>query len=426
MSTLLLSLVLVILITNNRLFGLFLFLSIGMLLSHAFQQLFLIYSQMSEKANKDQRTSLFSHSYFEDKLEEHMKLYRDDHKTFSLALLDLDDFKRYNDSFGHLQGDRLLSFFGNLVREECELKGFTAARYGGEEFSIIMPGLTEAEGREFINVLRRKTNDSTFTGVEVFPHGCISFSAGIAEMKQDLYDKSQLIDHADQAQYISKSKGKNTVWMHSERADTNALPEGHAKDLEEIEQQVRIFMSKDIYTYKHSKRVYSYALDIAEFLQLNEEDRRLLVLGAFIHDIGKIEIPRDILNKKSRLTEGEWEMVKKHVTWGKEILLASGRYRELVPLVELHHERYDGKGYPHGLKGEEIPRLARLLCIIDSFDAMTTERPYQRTKTYEEALEELQVCSGSHFDPELAAQFMTYVKNTILSRKQASAAAEQV
>ncbi|TJY43574.1 diguanylate cyclase [Cohnella pontilimi] len=421
-STLLLSLVLVILIIDSGLFGLFLLLAVGMLLSHGFRQLFLMYSQMSEKANTDQRTGLFSHSYFEEKLDEHIKRARTENKPMSLALLDLDDFKKYNDAFGHPQGDRLLGFFGQLVKAECEANQLFAARYGGEEFSIIMPGFHKDKAKEFIDGLRKKINDTPFDGVDVFPHGCISFSAGILEVNKESYDKSQLIDWADRALYVAKSKGKNTVFIHG---DETHLPQSLEYDLKQIEQQIKIFISKDVYTFKHSKRVCSYAADMADRLQLHEEERRLLVLGALIHDIGKLEIPRDILNKKTKLTNEEWEMVKKHVVWGKEIVLVNEKYKDLVPLVELHHERYDGKGYPHGLKGEEIPRLARLLCIIDSFDAMTTERPYQETKSVPDALQELRRCSGTQFDPELVELFITYIETSVMAAHSEVAAAAQ-
>ncbi|OPA74056.1 HD family phosphohydrolase [Paenibacillus selenitireducens] len=413
LSTMLLSLVVLILTDNSGIFGLMLFLSIAMFLSVAFKKLFVIYNQISDKANIDQRTGLYSHSYFEEKLDDYIKLYRDRDQVFSLAMLDLDDFKKYNDAYGHPQGDRLLSFFGDIIKKECEAAKFLPARYGGEEFSIIMPGVTKEKANEFINELRKKVNNSLFDGVDVFPHGCISFSAGILEITKDNYDKSQLVDHADRALYIAKSKGKNTVSIYGEQS---YLPQRFEHDIHEIEQQVKIFLSKDVYTYKHSKRVYSYAVEMAEVLQLKEEDRRTLILGALIHDIGKLEIPRDVLNKKTRLTPDEWEMVKKHVLWGKEIVLASGKYKELIPLVELHHERYDGKGYPYGLQGEEIPRLARLLCIIDSFDAMTTERPYQATKSFHEALGEIRLCSGSQFDPELAVQFIQFMEHKIASQ----------
>ncbi|MFD0696131.1 HD domain-containing phosphohydrolase [Paenibacillus sp. GCM10027628] len=407
LSTLLLSIVLVVLVTNNRYFGLFLFLAIASLLSHAFRRLFLMYNELSEKANKDHRTGLFSHSYFEEKLEQAIREYREQDRPFSLALLDLDDFRKYNDAFGHPQGDKLLSFFGKLIKVECESRQLLAARYGGEEFAIIMPEYSKAKAFAYLNELRKKINDTPFDGVEVFPHGCISFSAGIYEVSRDNYYKSQLVDLADRALSMAKEKGKNTVLIYGEQSQ---LPQSIEQEIHDLEQQLKIFLSKDVYTFKHSKRVYSYAVDMAEVLELSDDDRRLLILGALIHDIGKLEIPRDVLNKKSKLTADEWEMVKKHVLWGKEIVLATGKYKDLVPLVELHHERYDGTGYPYGLKNEEIPKLARLLCIIDSFDAMTTERPYQVTKTIEEAIEELQRFAGKQFDPELVVPFIQYIQ----------------
>ncbi|TFE19467.1 diguanylate cyclase [Cohnella luojiensis] len=413
LSTLLLSIVLVILINNGNTFGLFLFLAIGMLLSHAFRQLFKMYNEMSAKANMDQRTGLYSHSYFEEKLDEYMNQAKEKDLALSLVMIDLDDFKKYNDAYGHPQGDRLLAFFGQLIKEECEPLQLFAARYGGEEFSIILPGFTNDAAKEFIDRLRKKTNDTPFEGVEVLPHGCISFSAGIMAFHKDTYDKSQLIDCADRALYKAKSKGKNTVCIYGEESE---IPQRLEHDINEIEQQIKIFLSKDVYTFKHSKRVFSYAVDMADVLELNETDRRLLVLGALIHDIGKLEIPRDILNKKTKLTNEEWEIVKKHVQWGKEIVLVTDKYKDLVPLVELHHERYDGKGYPYGLKNIEIPRLVRVLCIIDSFDAMTTERPYQKTKSFQEALEELRACSGTQFDPELVGYFVQYIENKSSSR----------
>ncbi|RED51896.1 bifunctional diguanylate cyclase/phosphohydrolase [Cohnella lupini] len=420
LSTLLLSIVLVILINSSNTFGLFLFLVIGMLLSHAFRQLFKMYNEMSEKANTDQRTRLYSHSYFEEKLDEYMDQAKEKDSPLSLAMIDLDDFKKYNDAYGHPQGDRLLSFFGQLIKEACEPLDLFAARYGGEEFTIIMPGFENAAAKSFIDKLRKKTNDTWFEGVDVLPHGCISFSAGVIAIHKDTYDKSQLIDWADKALYTAKSKGKNTVCIYGEESE---LPQSLEQDINEIEQHIKIFLSKDVYTFKHSKRVFSYAVDMADVLALNEIDRRLLVLGALIHDIGKLEIPRDILNKKTKLTNEEWEIVKKHVQWGKEIVSVTEKFKDLVPLVELHHERYDGKGYPYELKNVEIPYLARVLCIIDSFDAMTTERPYQRTKSFLEALEELRSCAGTQFDPEIVDYFIQYIESKLPSR---SAIGEEV
>jgi diguanylate cyclase (GGDEF)-like protein len=409
-NTLLLSVVLVVLINDSKTVGLFLFLAIGLLISHAFRKLFNLYNSISEKANTDQRTGLYSHSYFEEKLNEYLKSAREQKQPLSLVMVDLDDFKKYNDAFGHPQGDKLLGFFGQLVKSQCEPKGLFAARYGGEEFAIIMPGYPKDQARAFIDQFRKQVNDTPFEGVEVFPHGCVSFSAGIIEINRETFDKSQLIEWADRALYAAKAKGKNTVFIYGEESRQPLLLR---HDIHELEQQLKIFLYKDVYTYKHSKRVFAYAMEMAEYLDLRSDDRRQLVLGALIHDIGKLEIPRDILNKKSKLTGDEWEIVKKHVLWGREIISVTPKFKDLVPMVEFHHERYDGQGYPNGLKGEEIPKLARLLSIIDSFDAMTTERPYQDTKTFNEALQEIRRCAGTQFDPELADQFIVYMQGKL-------------
>ncbi|WP_274362684.1 bifunctional diguanylate cyclase/phosphohydrolase [Paenibacillus thermotolerans] len=409
-STLMLSLVLTMLMENYDFFGLFLFMCIAVLISKSFQLLFKLYSSVAERAIKDQRTGLYNHGYFEEALETQLKQSKEDGAVFSVVVLDLDDFKKYNDTYGHLKGDQLLEFFGGLLKEHCEQKNIVIARYGGEEFTLILPGMADMEATVFVNRLRKTVNDTYFEGVELFPHGCLSFSAGVAQYTRDIYDKNQLVDRADQALYYAKAQGKNCVHSYS---DDSLLQRAIdiEQDLREIEQQLSIFLSKDIYTFQHSKRVYRYAIEMCDVLPLNDAEKKTLVLGALFHDIGKLEIPRDILNKKGKLTPDEWEMVKKHVLWGKEIASTNEKFKELLPLIELHHERYDGKGYPRGLKGEEIPKLARILCIIDSFDAMTTERPYQKTKTFEEAIVELRLHAGKQFDPVYVEPFISIIKN---------------
>jgi diguanylate cyclase (GGDEF)-like protein/putative nucleotidyltransferase with HDIG domain len=411
-STLLLSLVLSILLANHYIFGLFLFMCISALLSVAFKQLFKLYDEVSEKAMKDQRTGLFNHGYFEVVLEKELVNSKEKNQPFALALMDIDNFKKYNDAHGHLKGDRLLEFFGAILKRECKEFNYFAARYGGEEFAILMPNTVETDAYTFINQLRKKINHSYFEGVEALPHGCISFSAGIIGYKKGMYDKSQLIDKADQAMYYAKAQGKNLVHIFDNQSLIQKTIDIE-KEIHEIEQQLKIFLSKDIYTFQHSKRVYRYATEFSEKIGLGDYEKKTLILGALFHDIGKLEIPRDILNKTGKLTNEEWEMVKKHVLWGKEIASTNDKFKELIPLIELHHERFDGKGYPLGLSGDEIPKLARILCIIDSFDAMTTERPYQKTKTFEEAIQEIRICSGRQFDPQFVEPFIEMIAHKI-------------
>ncbi|MEO2255614.1 diguanylate cyclase [Paenibacillus amylolyticus] len=416
LCTLILALVLTILVVHNGVLGLLLYLSLSILLSHAFKQLFVMYQSIEEKANTDQRTGLFNHSYFESMLENELTTARTQGTPLCLGLIDIDDFKKYNDRFGHLQGDSLLALLGDFLMRKTEGTPVTAFRYGGEEFTLLMPGMELDESYRFMNKLRKQLNDTPFEGVEVFPHGCLSFSAGVAPYQVDMYNKSQLVDQADKALYYAKKQGKNNVHRHGSN-DGMEHEIDLVQDVRDIEQQLNLFRYKDMDTFKHSKRVYKYALDISELLALDNAEKRRFVLGALIHDIGKLEIPWSILNKKDKLTAEEWETIKGHVTWGKKMVITNDRFADLIPYIELHHERYDGKGYPYGLKGNEIPRLCRMLTVIDSFDAMTTERPYQETKNVEEAIRELRACSGSQFDPELAELFIRYIeKRTALQQ----------
>lgn len=423
LSTLILSLVLSILIMYNGVFGLALFIGLSTMLSYSFKQLFTMYNEIQEKAIKDQRTGLFNHSYFENLLDAEMKKSKTSGTALSLAMIDIDDFKKYNDQFGHLKGDLLLGFLGDFLKNECEPAEVTASRFGGEEFTILMPGFDENKAQHFMNRLRKKLNDSYFEGVEIFPAGCLSFSAGIASYRDDIHDKAQMVDLADQALYYAKKQGKNTVHVYGS-GSSKEYEIDFAEDVRDIEQQLKLFLYKDVDTFKHSKRVFRYAVEMSEVLHLESTERRTFVLGALIHDIGKLEIPWGILNKKDKLTPDEWETVKRHVSWGKRIAETNEKFKELVPYIELHHERYDGGGYPHGFKGTQIPKLCRMLTVIDSFDAMTTERPYQNTKTYEEGIAELRRCSGTQFDPELVEIFIRYMEQRIREQQQPAAGFE--
>lgn len=416
LCTLILALVLTILVVHNGVLGLLLYLSLSILLSHAFKQLFVMYQSIEEKANTDQRTGLFNHSHFESMLETELGNARSQGTPLSLGLIDIDDFKKYNDRFGHLQGDSLLALLGDFLSRKTEGTPVTAFRYGGEEFTLLMPGMDLDEAYAFMNKLRKQLNDTPFEGVEVFPHGCLSFSAGVARYEIDMYNKSQLVDQADKALYYAKKQGKNNVHRHGSN-DGMEQEIDLVQDVRDIEQQLNLFRYKDMDTFKHSKRVYKYALDLSELLELDNVEKRSFVLGALIHDIGKLEIPWSILNKKEKLTAEEWETIKGHVIWGKKMAMTNERFADLIPYIELHHERYDGAGYPYGLKGSEIPRLCRMLTVIDSFDAMTTERPYQETKNVDEAIKELQLCSGSQFDPELAELFIRYIQKRTVQQQ---------
>ncbi|RCW69622.1 bifunctional diguanylate cyclase/phosphohydrolase [Saliterribacillus persicus] len=410
-TTLLLSLVCGLLIQSAGFFGVTLFVAITVILTYIFRQHFDLYKKVQKKANSDHLTGLVNHGHFKELLEVAIEEAEHNNLHLTLAMIDLDDFKKYNDSFGHVQGDRLLVHFGDTLANASSDEDYILARYGGEEFVILFKNTEQERAAKFIDVLRKSVNDTYFEGVEVLPYGCLSFSAGIAEWQDDMENYTNLLDHADQAMYYAKSQGKNNTHIFGKEMEIVNLD----TPLEEMEQQLKLFRARDIYTYRHSKRVFKYAVEFGKWLNLDEYERKVLMLGALIHDIGKLEVPREVINKKGKLTEQEWKLIQKHVEWGKEIVSLNAEYEDILPLVELHHERYDGAGYPKGLKEEEIPKLARILCVVDSFDAMTTERPYQKTKTFEEAIDEISRCSGTQFDPYFAKEFIAYISKNYLS-----------
>ena len=153
-----------------------------------------------------------------------------------------------------------------------------------------------------------------------------------------------------------------------------------------------------------------YSRLLADKLELNEKNKKELVYGAYMHDIGKINIPKEILNKNMPLTPNEWEIMKQHSVNGVEIIKSVESLKEIAPLILHHHERYDGNGYPDNLKGKDIPYLVRMLTVVDCFDAMTSSRPYNTRKTYEQAIEELKKCSGTQFDKEITDSFIEVIR----------------
>ncbi len=188
------------------------------------------------------------------------------------------------------------------------------------------------------------------------------------------------------------------------------------KDIElvtSIKTLISVINAKDKYTYGHVERVVIYSRIIADKLKLSEYDKKILIYGAYMHDIGKINISKEILIKKMKITSEEWKILKQHPANGVEIIKSVESLKMLIPLIINHHERYDGKGYPNKLKGKEIPYLARILTVVDSFDAMTSNRPYNDRKTYEEGIEELERCSGTQFDPEIVKAFIEVIRSNV-------------
>ncbi|MPM67497.1 Cyclic di-GMP phosphodiesterase [bioreactor metagenome] len=190
------------------------------------------------------------------------------------------------------------------------------------------------------------------------------------------------------------------------------------KALESIASMLNKINKKDKYTYGHSERVVIYAKKFATYLQMEEQSKKDLLLAAYLHDIGKLEISKELLNKRDKLSQSEFNVLKQHPTLGADLVSNIKEFNVVVPVIKHHHEKYDGSGYPSNLKGDQIPYLARVLTVIDSFDAMTSKRPYNIRKDYNQAIIELKKCAGTHFDAELVSKFIDMLQSDMIKQKK--------
>jgi putative nucleotidyltransferase with HDIG domain len=189
---------------------------------------------------------------------------------------------------------------------------------------------------------------------------------------------------------------------------------GDDEQIISIKSLLSVINSRDRYTYNHTDRVVHYCEVFAKYAKLPQEQSKALLYSAYLHDIGKINVPQEILISEKKLTNEQWELMKQHPTDGADIVRKIENFDTIADIVEQHHEKFDGTGYPNGKKGDELHYLARILTLADSFDAMTAKRPYQKSKTVEEAYAEIIRCAGTQFDPELAQEFVDALKSSYL------------
>ena len=197
--------------------------------------------------------------------------------------------------------------------------------------------------------------------------------------------------------------------INEELAETNQkLEKAYMESIETLRYTVE---AKDPYTKGHSDRVAQYSVLIGKKMGLSEDDQKTLMIGGLFHDIGKIGVPDTILRKPDRLTDEEYSKIKNHPSIGAHILAPATIFKDIIPIVKHHHEKYDGKGYPSQLKGESIPLFARIAAIADTFDAMTSKRTYRDELPLETVIAEIEKCKGTQFDPQIADVFLDILRN---------------
>jgi diguanylate cyclase (GGDEF)-like protein/putative nucleotidyltransferase with HDIG domain len=344
----------------------------------------------------DPLTGLGNHRHFHERLERELRHAQEKGLPLTLCLVDVDDFKRINDRFGHPAGDRVLSRLASRLRQTGE-----AFRLGGDEFALLLPGYDENSAlTAAASVVER------IAALELEQIGSVTVSVGVATSPAHAGDRDDLIRLADSALYWAKEYGKNRVRSYRpdviELAELKRLASGpdRAARFRAAASLARAVDARDVYTGSHSQRVAELAARTARRLGLPDEEVELTRLAASLHDLGKLAIPEEILRKPGPLTEPERMVLERHPQIGFRMLESLG----VDPVAEWvlhHHERWDGSGYPDGLPGDRIPLGARIIFVADAYDAMTSERVYRRRVLPDQAVAELRRCAGSQFDPEI-------------------------
>ncbi len=364
--------------------------------------------QLTDFANLDGLTDLYNHRYFQDCLKQKCEESLSKLKPLSLLIVDIDYFKVYNDIFGHQKGDVVLKQLADILRDNSRVTDIVC-RYGGEEFVIILWNTSKEEALEIGENVRKDVELFYFDGQEMLSNNSLTVSVGVAEFYGEKDSADNLINRADSALYRAKFFRRNRVEQYVSVFDSTDLD----TSLTSLKSLINVIHSRDSYTYNHVERVVLYCQMYADYYKIPENDRRRLIYGAYLHDLGKINITKETLVSSKKLTDEQWAEMKRHPVDSAAMIRRIEGLEDIVFIVLHHHEKYDGSGYPAGLKGDKIDPLARVLTVADSYDAMTSSRPYQKMKTPEEAFDEITRCKGTHFDPEIAEKFITAISAAI-------------
>jgi diguanylate cyclase (GGDEF)-like protein len=344
-------------------------------------------------------------------------------RPLSVAFVDIDHFKAVNDTYGHAVGDIVLRGVAQAIAANLRTSDMIG-RYGGEEFMLILTETNIEEGATLTEKLRTLVQRQRFA-IEGAGEIAVTISIGIAGGSGSQLRMDTLVRDADAAMYSAKSLGRNQTYVFAEPDDDARVPRapisaaGRARAVE-IGQRARdasmaaltsVLNPLPHYRGQPSPLIASIVVSLARQLQLSDAEIDRLRVAALLHDVGKIAVPEEILEKPSALTSAEWRTVVQHPRIGQVILEQAAALKDAVPIILHHHERYAGHGYPFGLRANEIPLGARIVAIADAYDAMINDRPYKRAISHDQAIAELRRHSGTQFDPELVELFCDLYAN---------------
>ena len=329
----------------------------------------------------DYLTGLYNRRFFEEEL---LRLDNVKHLPLSVIMIDVNGLKLTNDAFGHQTGDALLKKAAEIIVSACP-SGQLVARTGGDEFSVILRKTSSEQAHRICKNIQKKAASETLNSVII----SVAVGHDTKELpSQDIYD---IVRSAENYMYRDKIRTSRSM---------------RSKTLDLIIQT----LNKSYHTeQKHTENVRQLCRQIGQALHMTAEDCKRLELAGFLHDIGKIVVPTEILNKPHMLTKEESEIMQRHCEAGYQILKSVEEYSSIAEYVLCHHERWDGDGYPRKLKGENIPLITRIVTVADAFETMTSGRPYRKPLSREQAVLELESNAGTQFDPHIVQVFVDKV-----------------
>lgn len=394
-----------------------------------------LFENLKKEAVTDSLTELYNRRYFNQALQKEAERAQRLHQPFSLISLDLDYLKKINDTYGHFFGDLAIRTIADILKKNARSID-VPARLGGEEFSVLLPGVDSSGAMIAAERIR-----TAIESQELDTIGHITASVGVATFPEHSIKLDELLDMADQAMYKSKINGRNRVTI-ARGSDDEAgwhevafgafmdiltkqkvpIPDKIAKEITSKLKSIDITDTKDTlfsvadtlaqtynmhYKRGITKQKVSLAIELARKMELSKEDIDRLKIAMMLYDIGKLMIPEEILNKKEPLTDEEKKKIKEHpLIAARKILQPISSIADIVPIIEAHHENWDGTGYPKKLSGEKIPVSSQIILLIDAYFALTQNRPYRVARSQNEALEIIKLETGKKWNEKLVDEFV--------------------
>ncbi len=394
-----------------------------------------LFENLKKEAVTDSLTELYNRRYFNQALQKEAERAQRLHQPFSLISLDLDYLKKINDTYGHFFGDLAIRTIADILKKNARSID-VPARLGGEEFSVLLPGVDSSGAMIAAERIR-----AAIEAQELDTIGHITASVGVGTFPEHSIKLDELLDMTDQAMYKSKINGRNRVTM-AKSADDEAewhevafgafmdiltkqkvpIPNKIAKEITSKLKSISTIETKDTLfsvadtiaqTYNNhykrglTKAKVSMAIELARKMELTKEDIDKLKIAMMLYDIGKLMIPEEILNKKEPLTDEEKQQIKEHpLIAARKILKPITAVADIVPIIEAHHENWDGTGYPQKLSGDEIPVSSQIILLIDAYFALTQSRPYRVARSKDEAIEIIRLEAGKKWNEKLVEEFV--------------------